>query len=79
MLVQYRFDKVVWLLSQTQVPLPVLFGDDLGVRSESLSLIHERLDVLLTKDEVRLLHSAVSAAKYEQWATLLDAVLQQHK
>ncbi|KDO18595.1 hypothetical protein SPRG_21664, partial [Saprolegnia parasitica CBS 223.65] len=78
MLVQYRFDKVVWLLSQTQVPLPVLFGDDLGVRSESLALIHERLDVLLTTDELRLLHSAVAAAKYEQWATLLDAVLQQH-
>ncbi|EQC33554.1 hypothetical protein SDRG_09060 [Saprolegnia diclina VS20] len=77
MLVQYRFDKVVWLVSQTQVPLPVLFGDDLGVRSESLSLIHERLDGLLTKDEVRLLHAAVSAAKYEQWATLLEAVRQQ--
>ncbi|OQS01725.1 hypothetical protein ACHHYP_00326 [Achlya hypogyna] len=75
MLVQYRFDKVVWLLAQTQVPLPVLFGDDLGVRAESLPLIHERLDVLLTTADLQLLQRAVAAAKYEHWAALLQEAL----
>ncbi|OQS04182.1 hypothetical protein THRCLA_03567 [Thraustotheca clavata] len=75
MLVQYRFDKVVWLVTQTQVPLPLLFGEELGIRSENLPMIQERLQVLLSSKELSILHAAVVAAKYEQWAALMERLM----
>jgi hypothetical protein len=48
MLMQYRFDKVVWLLKQVQAVLPLFYGQDLVVIGDDIDLIEERLVALVT-------------------------------
>ncbi|KAF0717686.1 Aste57867_2156 [Aphanomyces stellatus] len=77
MLVQHRFDKVVWLLTQVEAQLPTLYGEELGVHEKNTAMIQTRLMALLTDAQMRTLHMAVVAAKYEQWATLIKNLLDQ--
>ncbi|CAK4617563.1 unnamed protein product [Aphanomyces euteiches] len=79
MLVQHRFDKVVWLLTQVEATLPQLYGEELGIHEKNSTLIQTRLLALLTESQLRILHTAVVAARYDQWASLIKSLLDQPK
>ncbi|ETV99348.1 hypothetical protein, variant [Aphanomyces invadans] len=53
MLVQHRFDKVVWLLTQVEAALPTLHGEELGIHDKNVQLIQARLLALLTPAQLR--------------------------
>ncbi|ETV77594.1 hypothetical protein, variant 2 [Aphanomyces astaci] len=77
MLVQHRFDKVVWLLTQVEATLPTLHGQELGITDKNIPIIQTRLLALLSQAQMRKLHAGVVAARYEQWAALIKNLLEQ--
>ncbi|RHX98808.1 hypothetical protein DYB36_010065 [Aphanomyces astaci] len=53
MLVQHRFDKVVWLLTQVEATLPTLHGQELGITDKNIPIIQTRLLALLSQAQMR--------------------------